>query len=80
MKYSANTPFILRLSAFAEKFFPAWRIFPSCTCGCLQSGVIDGTTTISPILKSLTFSPTSTTLAIASCPSTRLSGFLEPVP
>ena len=41
---------------------------------------MEGTATISPSLKSLTFSPALTTLATASCPKIRLSGFFEPEP
>ena len=41
---------------------------------------MEGTATISPSLKSLTFSPVFITLATASCPRIRLSGFFDPEP
>ena len=46
----------------------------------LQSGVIAGTATLSPILKSLTYSPTATTRPIDSCPKTKLGCLGEPPP
>ena len=67
-KNSENTP-SLKLENFQPASIPPECIeYPPCASREFQSGVIAGTRTLSPGLKSFTSSPTSTTSAHPSCP------------
>jgi len=67
-KYSANTP-SLKLENFQPASMPPECIaYPAWASSEFQSGVIAGTRTRSPGLKSFTSAPTSTTSAQHSCP------------
>ena len=67
-KYSAKTP-SLKLENFQPPSIPPECIgWPSCAAAVPQSGVMAGTITLSPGLKSLTSEPTLTTWPTASWP------------
>ena len=67
-KNSPNTP-SLKLENFQPDNIPPECIeYPPCASSEFQSGVIAGTTTRSPGLKSFTSSPTASTIPTASCP------------
>ena len=71
-KYSPKTP-SLKLENFQPASIPPECMEnPACASKEFQSGVIAGTRTRSPTLKSLTISPTSTISAQHSCPKIML--------